>query len=460
MRLIRLPHLIAGVATAVALAIALVPPSGMAPATAKALALTIFGIGFWATAAIPEFITALSFFLLAMLFAVAPPGVVFGGFQSGALWLVFSGLIIGIAVKRTGLGERLAARLGGAFGTSYVGVIGGMMAISVALGFLMPSSLGRAVLLMPIALAVADRIGFAAHSPGRTGVVLAIAFGCHVPTFSILPANVPNMVLVGAAEALYRVTPSYGEYLILHFPVLGLLKAALLIATIVLFFPDRPRAVPRDAGARKPMSGEERVLAAVLALALAFWVTDFLHHVSPAWVGLAAAVFVLLPRVGLVPARAFSEQVNYGSLFYVAGIMALGGVVAHSGLGSLFAGALLELLPLAPGAEAQNFAALAGIATLTGLITTLPGTPAVLTPLAADMARASGWSLEAVLMTQVLGFSTILLPYQSAPLVVGMQLGGERLGPAIRVSLAVSAVTILVLFPLDFLWWRLLGWIG
>jgi hypothetical protein len=62
-------------------------------------------------------------------------------------------------------------------------------------------------------------------------------------------------------------------------------------------------------------------------------------------------------------------------------------------------------------------------------------------------------------MAEVLGFSTNLLPYQSPPLVVAAQLGDLPSRKATAVSLALFAVTAVVLLPLDYLWWRLLGWI-
>jgi hypothetical protein len=288
-------------------------------------------------------------------------------------------------------------------------------------------------------------------------VVLAAAFGCHVPTFSVLPANVPNMVFVGAAEAAYHYVPTYGTYLLLHFPVLGFLKTAIMVPLIVWLYPDRPEIVGADV--KTPMRRDERWLALLLIVALGFWMTDSLHHVSPAWVSMVAALLLLAPGFGLVGRKAFSEQINYGSLFYVAGIMGLGALVDKSGLGSRLASAILQILPLAPGAPMTNFASLSAVSTVVGLATTLPGVPAVLTPLAEQMARASGMPLDAVLMSQVLGFSNPLLPYESAPLVVAMQLGGERMGPAQVLCLLLAVATVVILLPLDFLWWRLLGWI-
>jgi di/tricarboxylate transporter len=134
-------------------------------------------------------------------------------------------------------------------------------------------------------------------------------------------------------------------------------------------------------------------------------------------------------------------------------------MVDQSGLGHRMATAILQWLPLAPDHPALNFASLATVSTLVSMITTLPGAPTVLTPLADQMARASGLPLEAVLMSQVLGFSNPILPYESAPLVVAMQLGGERPAAAQKLCLLLATVTVLVLLPLDYLWWRLLGWL-
>ncbi len=460
---IRLPNIVIAAAVLLSAWLLVAPPALLPPAAAHTAALAVVAIAFWATGRLPEHVVALAFLLGAVLLKIAPPPVVFSGFSSTAWWLIFGGLIIGVAVRRTGLGDRVALGLSALFGTRYAGLVVGITVIGLVLGFILPSSIGRAVLLLPIAAALAERHGFTDGRPGRTGIVLAAAFAVHLPTFTILPANVPNMVLAGAAEQLYGYTPLYGHYLLLHFPVLGFLKAVVTVGLVLWLFPDRAddgrRAGDAPVPSRRPSRDEWR-LTLLIAVSLVLWVTDFLHHVSPAWVSLAAGIICLLPATGLVPPKAFAQDMPYGTLFYIAGIMALGAVVAHSGLGDVLAHQLLAILPLAPGADAQNFAALSILGTLMGLVTTLPGVPAVLTPLAADLAQATGWPLETVLMAQVLGFSTVLFPYESGPLVVGTQLSGAGMAAALKLCFALAMVTILVLLPLDYLWWRILGVVG
>ena len=108
---------------------------------------------------------------------------------------------------------------------------------AVGLAFLMPSTTGRVLLLMPIVLAVADRLGFAPGSNGRIGMVLTVAAASYMPPTTILPANIPNSVLLGAASSLYGINLSYGAYLLLHFPVLGLLKTVVLVWLVCRLFP-------------------------------------------------------------------------------------------------------------------------------------------------------------------------------------------------------------------------------
>lgn len=145
-------------------------------------------------------------------------------------------------------------------------------------------------------------------------------------------------------------------------------------------------------------------------------------------------------------------------LLFVAGALALGALVNQSGLGAQIGRAMQQVLPLEPGRDVLNFPSLSLMSVVTGLIATAR-VPAVLTLLAPDLAAQSGLGIETVLMTQVIGFSTVLFPYQVAPLVVAMQLAGEKPGHLIRISLPLAALTLLLLLLLDYLWWRLWGWI-
>jgi di/tricarboxylate transporter len=202
------------------------------PALIWAGALVLSTVCCWAVGALPEPTATLLFFLAAVVFHIAPPTVVFSGFTSTAWWLMFGGAVTGVALRNTGLALRLADIIFHKRVGTYPQVITTVALSAVGLAFLMPSTTGRVLLLMPIVLALADRLGFAPGSNGRIGMVLTVAAASYMPPTSILPANIPNSVLLGAASSLYGINLSYGSYLLLHFPVLGVLKTVVLIWVI------------------------------------------------------------------------------------------------------------------------------------------------------------------------------------------------------------------------------------
>ncbi len=225
--------------------------------------------------------------------------------------------------------------------------------------------------------------------------------------------------MAGAAETAYGVRFSYLPYLALHAPVLGVLKGIALAACVCLLFLAQPSA-PGVAEPTTPLSAAERRLGMLLLTTLILWMTDTWHGIPPAWVGLAAASICLLPRVGFLTGDEFASGVNLRTCIYIAGIFGLTAVVAHSGLGDLLGHALLAVAPLTPGAGFRDFASLVSITTGLNFVVTANGVPALFTPLARTLADASGLPLLVVLMVQVIGYATPVLPYQASPIVVAM----------------------------------------
>ncbi|MCU7834099.1 MAG: anion permease [gamma proteobacterium symbiont of Taylorina sp.] len=432
-------------------------PSFLTADESKTSALLLLIIALWATSIIPEHITALLFFFSMIIFSLAPVDIVLSGFTSAVYWLVFAGLIIGVAINETGLGKRFADQIVIHLEGSYLKIIAGVVLIGVLFSFLMPSAMGRVILLIPIALGIAEHFGFSAGSNGRTAIILAAIFGTFIPAFSILPANVANMILAGLAENQFNLSFLYGEYLLLHFPVLGMLKAVAIILLLIWLYPDTPsKKQYRELSVSRKISKDESILLVLVVLLLVLWGSDFIHHISPAWIALGGAIFLLLPGINIVNPKAFHEKINFSSLLFVAGILGFGGVISSSGIGNIMAHRFLSVLAMEQGENFVNFMLLDFMAVITGFMTTLPGVPAVLTPLSAQLSQATGLPLESVMMTQVIGFSTVMFPYQAPPILVGLQMAGENISSAIKFCFWLTLVSLFVLMPCNFFWWQLM----
>lgn len=424
-----------------------------------AAGVVMFAIGMWATSAFPEYFTTLIFFFLSMVLGIAPADVVFSGFHSGAVWMVLGGLVIGASVQQTGLGRRVAEMLVSHARGTYFQVVAGVVLIGMLLSFFIPSAAGRIVILLPIVIAVAERFGFRAGSNGYVAMALAASAGTVYPSFGVLPAAVPNLGLMGAAESLYGVHLIYGRYFYLTFPVIGVLTTAALPVLLCRLFPDELR------GAEAPEPGEgltapERRLGIVLLIALAFWVTDFWHGISPAWVAVGASMILLAPRIGVIPTATLVNKINLGPWFFIAGIIGMGAVVVHSGVGRLVAAHLLSWVHMTPGHRALNFATVTGLGGLMALVTGMPGLPAILGALARNIADATGLPVDRVLMMQVGSWLLAVFPYQVPPFVLAIALARLQVSAVMKLMVSMCLFNLLITLPILYGWWCAIGFLS
>lgn len=430
-------------------------PDGLAPVDWRAVVVALAAIAFWALALLPEDLTGLAFFAAAMVLAVAPAEVAFAGFHSPAVWLVFGGLVLGVAVAATGLDRVVAQRFRPLYHTSYARCVAVTVALAIALAFLVPSTMTRVLLLVPLIKALAEDLGYAEGSSAHTGLMLAAILGTHFPAVTILPATVPTVALVGAAGSLFDLELTYASFLLVHGPVLGLGKAALLVVVVTRLFPGgAPGAIPAAEVADDPR--RDRLLWLVGA-ALALWATDALHGIAAAWIALAAGVVCLLPKVGVLVPADLQTKVNLRPVFYVAAILSVGAVLDHTGIGGDMIAALAEGGWLVPGRDLVNTVVLAVAGTTTAALATMPGIAAILVPVAGDIAVATGLTLDGILRALVLGYSTAFLPYQVPPVLVGLGVAGVGIGAGAKAMLWLAGLSILLLWPASLIWWTVVG---
>ena len=432
------------------------PPQGIEPIMMRAGAVIILAIGMWATAIVPSYFGSLIFLFAAVALAVAPPKVVFSGFHAGAMWLVFSGLVFGLGVKQTGLDTRLVRSLLTHFPKIYIGMIYGVFWVATSLALIVPSASGRVALLVPIMVALAKKLGFGEESKGRTGLILAASLGTMVPAFNILPANVPNMALYGAADSVLNIQLTYADYFLLNFPVMGVFALVVYPALIAVLFRDTPRH-PDHQEKISAWAGDEKRLLLFLTIALLLWITDSLHGISPAWVALGAAILCLLPRIGMLPPSVLGGEINYGPLLFLAGVIGLGAVANHAGLGTVIAENLMQFFEFQKGADFQNYASISLTSIVVGLFTTMPAQPSIMVAMTGTLVQATGWSELNVIMASMTAWGVFPFFYQTPPVVVAVALGNLKISDVTKTLICYMILGVLIMLPLHFLWGQSIG---
>lgn len=424
--------------------------------TLRVAGMLSIAIALYASGALPGYVTSLLMFLIAAVGGLAPLPVVFSGFASGAVWLLMAGTIIGIAASATELGPLIAERLTTRVRLTYARAILLLVSVSTLLGFLVPAALPRIIILMPLVTGLADAMGFERAGRGYTGLAIAVAGGSFYPTLSVLTATLPAIVFAGNTETVHGLAPSYSDFLLYQLPVIGVLRWAGLTALLILFFREPPTPPMTRPETKQPAPRQRRLMLILFAL-LALWMTDGIHHIAPAWVALGVALVVLLPGLGVLDHREFARQADLTPLVYVAGIVSLGAIVTSSRLDEIIGALLAERFHFAEGAMFANYLGIALISGLASMLVTAPAAPTLLVPLAQQLSESAGLGLSATLMTQYAGLTTVLLPYQAPPLVIAMGLFGISASSVVRVAVFLFLLTVLLILPINFLWWRIAG---
>lgn len=415
----------------------------------------IVTIGLLASGLVMEYLAVLIFLAVVMMLNIAPESVAFSGFTSPAFWLTFAGIPMGMGIKKTGLADRIAHFLVRFCKGKYLSLVIGMTIFGFFMAFIMPSAMGRMMLIVPILVAFAEANGFLPGSKGYNGLLLAGIFGTYIPGFAILPSNLPNIILMGSTASIFHMDLIYANYLLWNFPVLGIIKAVLMIVVVNYWFKDLPSdQVKNNILISSKFSTSERRLTFYIAIVLFAWFSDSLTHLSPAWPALIMAVVCLLPGVGILNHKSFMKEINVEPLFYVGGLIGLSMVLNYSGLGLLIGQKLMSILPFSPGHPLENFYLLSLTSALIGIVTTSPGIPAVVTPLSSGLANVTGLPLMDVLMTQVIGFSMFIFPYQGPPLLVAMRLGNLPFKKVTKLCLVMFLLSVIVLLPINYFWWE------
>jgi len=251
----------------------------------------------WLTEALPLAATALLPLVLLPLGGAASIDEVAAPYASSLIFLFMGGFIIGLAIQRVGLHQRLALHLLLRVGPSPRRLVGGFMLACAGLSMWI-SNTATAIMMLPIGVSVLgvidERSGLSeagARALG-TSLVLGIAYACSIGGMATLIGTPPNLVLAAFLRERYGTDLAMADWLKIGLPLaLVLLPLTWWYLTRIAFpvpagaLPGGRRAIAQRLEALGPISSGERRVLAVFALTAVGWI---LRPQLAAWLGLPA----------------------------------------------------------------------------------------------------------------------------------------------------------------------------
>ncbi len=443
-------------------------PQDLDPPARWALAITAGTLLAWILEPVPLAATSIPIiFALAASGAVSPDGAV-AGFGSSATLLLVAGFMMAAAIERTPLARRLTYQFLLRAPLNSGGVLAGLLVALVFLAVFVPSTVVRAVALLPVVVAIAE--AFVRHgSPnGAKRLLLGLAFGATLGGIAILPAAVVNVLAVDLVAGAGGERITYFDWLFLTWPV-EVLAFLALWAGLVLLFPARgERALNRDTVAESltalgSVTGPEWRLAGILTLTALLWCLEPLtgwHPTIPAF--LAVALMTVSP-VRVVP---WSEalEIPWGSIFMFGASLSLAFALRDTGAASWLGERILGTgITDTARTGAVVGVVIVGAIMLVYQLAFAGSTPAAATLLPILLAGAGGLGMGAPVVgvtVALSGLATFVLPSQAMSNLVTYETGFYGSRDLLRVWLVLTLVFVVILGAVAALWWETIGFLG
>lgn len=301
------------------------------------ISLIVFGLAIlgWTVLRLPEMPVALAAALALVASGVGTETVLYGALGHELIWLLIAAFIIAAVLHQTGAAERLVLPV-----LTRVGTVNQLFyAIALMIGataFVIPSTSGRAALLLPIYLTIASVIDDA-----RINRALALLF----PSVILLTACAS---IIGAGAHLIAVDfmaytgstpPGFLLWIALGAPFA--LVSALLVTTLILrvFLDprDRNRQLAMPAHIRSPLNGAQRYTTGVMATMVGLWTTQSWHGLDLAIVGLVGALAATFAPLSGVTMKQAVKGIEWNLIIFLASTFALGHALVDTGTAAFVA---------------------------------------------------------------------------------------------------------------------------
>jgi anion transporter len=412
----------------------------------------------WSTTKLNAAYVALATVMLAVLAGGGSQELLFNALAEDVVWLMIGAFVLGGAMRQTGLAGRL---------TGFVvdraknvrSLFWLMTTVIVPLSFFIPSTSGRAAVLMPVFRSVAD-----ATDDKKITRALALL----MPTV-ILVATITTLIGAGshliANDLLDQISGeriSFAQWALWGMPF-GITAAYASCWIITRLFLDKDRLGRRLEVAREErgsLSRAERGTLLVLVLMVALWLTEALHGLEIATVTVAGALVLMLPGIGVLKWKDGLKTVSWNLVIFVGAALALGNALIDSGAAQWIIDGLFALSGVTGTRSVLLILLIVAFISLTSHVymTSHAARAVALVPPLLYLGSSMDLNPVAVLFIGTVGMDYCLtFPVSSKALLMFQEAGTETYQPAdlLRLSavLLIVHVVLIVLFYYGYWQW-------
>jgi sodium-dependent dicarboxylate transporter 2/3/5 len=437
-------------------------PLRIEPRAHTALAIGMFMICSWMTQVLDHGIAGILGCFLFWMFGSASFETAFSGFADTTPWFLFGAMCFGLMASTSGLARRLAYLVMRRIGHSYPRLLLGLIVSNFLLTAIVPSGIARVVIMAAIAMGLIEAFGMEKGSNIARGMFVILVYQATIFD-KMLIAGASSITARGAIEKFGQVDVLWSQWFLAYVPC-DILVMIIAWRLTLWLYPPETATLPggaeflnRQLTAMGPWSTAEIKSSVLMLIAVAIWVTDFIHHIPAAMVGLGVGLLALMPRIGVLDSEDV-RKINYLPIFFVAAAVSLTNVLVQTRALDVVTAVLFDWMRphIASGwwsTMVLYWSAFAYHIVIGNEIAMLSTS----LPILMTYAREHGINPLALGMIWTFGAGPKIFMYESAVLVVGYSYGYFSNRDMMKVGAVLSVVTALILLLLVPLYWPIIG---
>ena len=247
-------------------------------------ALAVWMAIWWASEALPLFVTALLPLGMLPLLGISNLNAAATPFANPVVFLLFGGFLIALAVERWNLHRRIAFHIILSVGNRPLNLIAGVMLASAALSMWMTNT-ATTVMMLPIAVSLIAVVLPQGASLSRNGtnfaaaMMLGVAYAASIGGMATLIGSPPNALAASYLAQTFNVQVGFAEWMAVALPitVVMLALAFLILTRIALPFSaalssTETHVVADMLRAMGPVTAPEKRVASVFLAVAAGWI--------------------------------------------------------------------------------------------------------------------------------------------------------------------------------------------
>ena len=233
---------------------------------------------------------------------------------------------MGVGVAQSGLLNRVALMIMSKFPPTFKGMTTALYVAGNVINPLIPSATAKVSIVAPFSKAIGEKLGFKNESEGMGGLFAAMFMSTGVLYPLFLSASFFNYTLIGLMPKEVAAKITWMSWFSATW-VWGLVVMVLGYFAIQMLYKPKeeqkmdPEFINQEISKLGPMTGKEKIVAAILAVSLCMWITERVHGISAAQVAVAALVLML--AFNIFDRVAFRSKIAWDSIFFIGGILNL-----------------------------------------------------------------------------------------------------------------------------------------